>query len=106
MYGAHGGRDILIISPKLQDPHQPEAVARTPGNLTDEDKQKLLSQGVTCDCQSEINIIEARWELDKDCKIVDTLKGSLLTREEVLISINDLFNETQNDGGKLIANYS
>ena len=36
-YGAGGGRDVLIIAPDLPLPH-PEAVARRPGQLTEEDK--------------------------------------------------------------------
>ena len=47
-YNAGGGRDVLIIAPD-QPLHNPEAVARRPGQLTEEDKQTLLSQGVSPD---------------------------------------------------------
>ena len=39
-YGTGGGRDVLIIAPDLFFPY-PEAVARRPGQLTEEDKLKL-----------------------------------------------------------------
>ena len=99
-YGVGGRGDVLIISADLPR-HQPEAVARRPGQLTEEDKQKLLSQGVTSDCQSEVDIVRARCELHKDCRMVDVLSGKLLTREDVLKRITHHLNATKNDGGML-----
>ena len=74
-------------------------MARRPGQLTKEDKQKLLRQGVTGDYQDELDIVRARWELDKECKIVEVKSGHSMSREEVSKSITHLFNTTKNDGG-------
>ena len=101
-YSAGGGRDILIISAD-PPPHQPEAVARRPGQLTEEDKQKLLRQAVTSDCQSEVDIVRARYELDKRCEVVDIMSGHSLTREEVSRRITHFLNTTKNDGGMLMS---
>ena len=101
MYAVGGGRDVLIISAGLP-PHQPEAVARRPGQLTEEDKQKLLRQGVTSDCRSEVDIVRARYELDKSCKIVDVMSEHSLARKDVLKNITNLLNTTKNDGGMLV----
>ena len=101
-YGVHGGRDVLIISAD-PPPHQPEAVARRPGQLTEEDKQKLLSQGVTSDCQSEMDIVRARYRLDKRCEVVGVVSGHSLTREEVSRRITHFLNTTKNDGGMLMS---
>ena len=98
MYQVRGGRDVLIISGDLP-PHQPEAVARRPGQLTEEDKQKLLRQGVTGDYQDEADIVRARYKLEKKCNMVDVQSGHSLSREEVSKSIAHLFNTTKNDGG-------
>ena len=57
-YQASGGRDVLIIAPDLSLPHA-EAVPRRPGQLTQEDKIKLLSQGLPPDsCHDEWAIIK------------------------------------------------
>ena len=77
-------------------------MARRPGQLTEEDKQKLLSQGVTSECQSEVDIVRARYDLDKTCKIIDVMSGHSLAREDVLKSITNLLNTTKNDGGILV----
>ena len=84
---------MLIIAPDLSHPH-PDAVARRPGQLTWEDKIKLLSQ------PSELDIVRARYVLDKRQKLVDVKSGHKLSRDEVIEDIAHLLNTTQNDGGK------
>ena len=98
-YSVCGGRDILIIFSDSPLPH-PEVVARRPGQLTKEDKLKLLIQGVPPDCQDDLDIITARYKLDKRCKIVGVKSGTSLSREEVMKSIGQLLSTTKNDGGK------
>ena len=102
-YGAGGGsRDVLILAPDLSLPH-PEAVPRRPGQLTQEDKVKLQSQGLPPDsCHNELDIVKARYELDKRRKIIKVKSGRSLSREEVVENIAHLLNTTQNDGGKEI----
>ena len=89
----------MILAPGLSLPH-PEAVARRPGQLTEEDKLKLQSQGVSPDCHNEVGIIMARYKLDNNLKIVDVKLGRLLTHKDVIQCIECLLNTTQNDGGE------
>ena len=96
-YGISGGRDVLIIAP-AQPIHNPEAVARRPGQLTEEDKQTLLSQGVSPEGQDEVAIVKARCQLDKWYRIVGVKSGQL-SREEVMKSIRQLLTTTKSDGG-------
>ena len=98
-YDAAGGRDVLIITPALSLPH-PEAVARRAGQLTEEDKLKLQIQGLPPDCQEELDIVKARYQLDKECIIFKVKLGQSLFREEIIKNIAHLLNTTQNDGGK------
>ena len=97
IYGLHGSRDFLIIAPDLPL-HNPEAVARRPGQLTEEDRQTLLSQGVSPQGQDELAIVKARYNLRKDLRIVGVKSGKL-SREEVMESIGQLLTTTKNDGG-------
>ena len=99
-YQAVGGRDVLIIAPDLPLPH-PEAVARRPGQLTKEDKQKLQSQGLPPDYNDEVGIIKARHKLEKRHTIFEVKLGQSLSREEILDIIAHLLTTTQNDGGKI-----
>jgi hypothetical protein len=99
VYAVGGGRDVLILAPDLFLPNL-KAVARRPGQLTKEDKLKLLSQGGLPDCQDEVTIVRARHELDKNQKIVEVKSRQSLTRKEVMKSIAHLLFTTKNDGGK------
>ena len=96
-YGVGGGRDVLIIASD-QPLHNPKAVARRPGQLTEDDKQTLLSQGVSPEGQDELAIVKARCEVDKRYRIVGVKSGQL-SREEVMESIRHLIATTRNDGG-------
>ena len=101
VYNAAGRRDVLIIAPDLPLPH-PEAVARRPGQLTEEDKLKLQSQGVPPDCHDELDIVTERWKMDKRYKIIGVKSGQSLSRDSVIENIAYLLNSTQNDGGKIL----
>ena len=100
-YSVGGGRDVLIITSDLPLPH-PEAVARRPGQLTEEDKQKLQSQGVLFESQSDLAIVQAKHQLDKRITIVEVKSGELLSCEEVIKRVSLLLTTTKNDGGKII----
>ena len=95
-FNAAGGRDVLIIAPDLSLPH-PEAVARRPGQLTEEDKLTLQSQGLPPDCQNELAIIEARCKLDKRLEIAGIVK---ISRGDIIEYILHLLTTTKNNGGK------
>ena len=77
-------------------------MARRPGQLTQEDKLKLLSQGVIPESENQLDacIIKARYRLDKNCSIVEVKSGQLISHKEVLESIEHVLNTTENDGGK------
>ena len=96
-YSVLGERDALIIAPALPL-HNSEAVARRPGQLTEEDKQTLLSQGVSPEGQDDLAIVKARCQLDKEIRIVGVKSGQL-SREEVMESISHVLTTTKNDGG-------
>jgi hypothetical protein len=99
VYAVGGGRDVLILAPDLSLPH-PEAVARRPGQLTDEDKLKLQSQGVFHESHDELDIIKARYRLDKDFSVVEVKSGGSISCKEVLGRIEHILNTTENNGGK------
>ena len=100
-YSAAGGRDVLILAPDLSLPH-PEAVARRPGQLIQEDKLKLLHQGVIPESNNELDIIKARYRLDKNYSIVEVKSGRSISYKEVLGSIEHILNTTKNTGGKFL----
>ena len=100
MYNASGERDVLIIVSDQPFP-SPEAVARRPGQLTKEDKQRLQKQGVPPDSKDELAIVKARHNLDKRKRIVGVKSERSLSRAEVMESIAYLLTSTQNDGGKM-----
>ena len=77
-------------------------MARRPDQLIQEDKLKLLSQGVIPKAQNELNIITARYTLAKDCSIVEVKSGQSISYKEVLGSIEYVINTTENDGGKFL----
>ena len=62
-YAVGGGRDVLIVAPGLSLPHL-EAVARRPGQLTEEDKLKLKSQELPFESQNEQDIIKLKLDMN------------------------------------------
>ena len=80
-------------------------MARRPGQLTEEDKLKLHRQKVHPDCQDELDIIRAKFELYKGNKIVEIKSGQSMSREEIIENITHLLNTTQNDGGEISSKY-
>ena len=105
IYNAGGDRDVLIIAPDLSIPH-PEAVARRPGQLTEEDKLKLQSQGLPPDsCDNDLAIVKARCELDRRYRTVGIESGPSVSHEDILRSISHLLTTTQTDGGMYLEAY-
>ena len=100
-YGVQGGRDVLIVESD-HPPLDPEVVPRWPSHLTDEQKQKLKSQGVSSDDLDEASIIRERYEQDKRrtlFRVIRSEPDNLLSLDTVQRSINELFQTTKNDGG-------
>ena len=98
VYNAAGGRDVLILAPDLSLSH-PEAVARRPGQLTEEGKLKLRSQGLPPNCQDELDIVKARCNLDKRLQIVGIIQSGKISRKDVLENILYILTTTPNNGG-------
>ena len=101
-YSAQGGRDVLIIESDLPLPH-PETTPRRSAQLTDDNRQKLKSQGVSSDDLDEASIIRQRYECDKRRTLFRVLRsepGHQLHQGDVIESITELFSGTKNDGGK------
>lgn len=102
IYNSGGGRDVLILAPDLSRPHH-EAVTRRSGKLTQEDMLKLQSQGLllAMDCEDELAIVKARYEVALGCEIFAIKSGQSLSREGIMESIEHLLNTTESDGGIL-----
>ena len=64
------------------------------------DKLKLQRERVPPDCQDELDILEARCRLDKECRTVGIKAGHSLSKEEITKSIIHLLNTITNDGGR------
>ena len=98
-----GGRDVLIIESDLPL-SIPDVELRRPAGLTDADRQKLKSQGISSDELNEATIISKRYEYDKRRTLFRVLRSEpdhhRLLRQEVFESIVELFKGTKNDGGK------
>ena len=104
-YSAQGGRDVLIVESDIPlSDHNPDVVSRRPAELTDGDRQKLKSQGVSSDELHEASIIRTRYEKDKRRTLFRILRSEpdqhQLQRQDVFDSIVELFKRTNNDGGK------
>ena len=102
-YSAQGGRDVLIVESDLPLSN-PDVVSRRPAELTDGDRQKLKSQGVSSDELHEASIIRTRYEKDERRILFRILRSEpdqhQLLRRNVFDSIVELFKRTKNDGGK------
>lgn len=106
-YGAHGTRQVLIISSDVPLPDCPEAVPRREGHLTDKDIDKLQSENILLsdsEWQNEVDIVCKRYELDKKKAIFRVLQSKqesngLLLREKAYDMIAALINNIENDGG-------
>ena len=65
--------------------------------MTAEDKYALQNQGVPADCRDELDIVKARFGLDKRYKIVAEKSGRIF--QEVMECIRNILTTTKNDGG-------
>lgn len=99
-YSIGGERDVLVIAADQTSSH-PEAEARKPGKLTEEDKRMLQSQGVHPDCQDELAILKSRYRLDKKKNLVGIRSEAPMNRGEVMKCIQYFLSTTQKDGGRI-----
>ena len=75
-------------------------MARRPGQLTEEDELKLLCQGVSIKSHKELDILKARYTLDKDCTLVKVKSGESVSCKDVMSNMRHLLSNTENDGGE------
>lgn len=104
-YGAAGGRDILLISSEAPL-CSPDAVPRCRVELTEDDRRRLINQGIPEHCfGDDLSIVRARLNLDKECCLsgVEVSKpGKELSRDYVLKQIASLMNNTTKPGGRSV----
>ena len=96
-YGAKGPRDVLIISNETAE--GPDVVQRKKGCLTQEDKDRLISQGIPPDCwEDDVKMMEARYSKEKRFSVVSIERDT--TAEHILSTIDTLLKNTKKPGGK------
>ncbi len=72
------------------------------GELTEEDRRKLDSQGVPPDSRDDVSIVRARFNLDPDLELSReevSMAGRELTRGYVIGQLEDFFNSVEKPGG-------
>ena len=104
-YGAFGPRDVLIIK-SSECLEGPEIVPRKKGELTQEDKDRLSSQGIPSECWDD----DAKLMRARRCKeevrfnIVAVEDGPGMTVLYVLEKITSLLKNTRMPGGMFPSN--
>ena len=99
-YGAYGPRDVLILkgSESLEGP---DIVARKKGELTQEDRDRMDSEGIPLECwEDEALLVRARYDKDSRYKKITLIEGDLLETEDILDAIRTIFKQTSQPGGK------
>ena len=97
VYTALGPRDVLIISNETVE--GPDVVPRKKGSLTQEDKDRLTSQGITPDCwEDDAKMMEARFSRDRDYSVISIERNT--TADNILSKIDTLLKNTKKPGGK------
>ncbi len=102
--GAHGTRDVLILVSSESGDEDIEA--RKKGELTQQDKDRLSSEGISKECwEDDVMIMKERYRKDsvyiKSIKTEDTPN---LNTKCVLSQITALFNNTTAPGGNISLN--
>ncbi len=72
------------------------------GELTEEDRRKLDSQGVPPDCRDDVSIVRARITLSPICQLSReevSMTGRELTRGYVVGQLEEFFNSVEKPGG-------
>ena len=99
IYGACGSRDVLILVSRVSE--GPDIVPRKKGELTQEDKDRLTSEGVPSECcEDDVKLMEARCHQDNKFKSVTIEDIPYMKKEHALNKISTLLNNTTQPGGK------
>ena len=98
-YGACGSRDVLILVSRESE--GPDIVPRKKGELTQEDKDRLTSEGIPSDCwEDDVKLVDARYRKDNTFKSVTIEDIPHMKKEHALNKIFTLLNNTTQPGGK------
>ena len=92
-FAAHGARDVLILvsTASVGD----DVVARKDGELTQQDKQRLTSEGIPEGCwEDDAMIVEKRYLNDSTHKSVNVENCHQMKKQYVLEKITSLLNNT------------
>ncbi len=98
--------DFLLVSTDEAAPDgNPDVIPlQGAGELTEEDRRKLDSQGVPPDCRDDVNIVRARISLDPEYQLsreeVSTT-GRELSRGYVLRQLEEFLNSVKKPAGNL-----
>ncbi len=95
-----GVRDVLILV--SSESGDEDIVARKKGELTQQDKDRLTSEGISKECwEDDVMIMKERYNKDSDMKSIKIEDTPHLNTKYVLSQITALFNNTTAPGGKL-----
>ena len=102
-YGAGGSRDVLILVSRESE--GPDIVPRKNGELTQEDKYRLTSEGIPSDCwEDDVKLMEARYLKNSDTSVI-VADTPHMKKEHALNKISTLLNNTTQPGGKTACMY-
>ena len=102
-YSASGKTDVLfIVFPSMLGLSREVKPRRYRKKLSENEQEKLESEGVARDCHSsDLSIMKARFRCDKEKNISEEMTGGSLKCEEVKKTIMQLMDSTKAEGGKL-----
>ena len=100
-YGAFGPRDVLIIR-SSESLEGPDIVPRKKGTLTEEDEDRMISQGIPVECWGDdIELIEARYRREgQRFNVLPMECGDGLTSQSVMDRIREIMKNTDKPGGR------
>ena len=98
-YGSYGARDVLIVVSTA--PEGGDVVERKNGELTQQDKQRLISEGIPKDSwEDDAMIMKERYLKDSEYILVNAEDCHQLKKQCVLEKIIRLLNNTTMPGGE------
>ena len=97
-FAASGSRDVLILVSSM--PEGPQIVPRMKGELTQQDKDRLTSEGIPSECwEDDAKLMRARYLRDGDFPSVVIEDTTYMKKQRALDRIAALFNNTTVQGG-------
>ena len=98
-YASYGARDVLILVSTT--PEGGDVTARKNGELTQQDKERLISEGIPEDCwEDDAMIMKERYLKDSTHKSVNVEDCHQMKRQYVLEKITSLLINSTMPGGE------